>query len=279
LDLDELKGFGSKSNWERYFANIVDCDDRYLVKRWDSLYDLRCMIAHNAIVGRGDYNRIRQLVDEVAVHLQEAIDNIDRVHVPKADKEQVAESVASSISAHYQEFIQLWKSFESALMRTQAGLDGEGKRALTVIKPPVRVLWELHEKELIGDALLAEGTELVSFRNRLVHDPGVTFSDQEIQSYIARLEDFTDALKRKWKDEIVEALTALGGEATLAEIYGHIERNTLRELPDTWEATVRYTLALNSSDTATYRGGDDLFEHLDRGRWGLRDFKKGAAGD
>ena len=54
------------------------------------------MIAHNAIVGRGDYERIHQLVDEIAVYLQKAIDNIDKVHVPPADKEQVAESVASS---------------------------------------------------------------------------------------------------------------------------------------------------------------------------------------
>jgi hypothetical protein len=276
LDLDELKDFASKSNWERYFSSIVDCDDEYLNKRWKHLYDLRCKVAHNAIVDRDDYERIIQLVDEVAEHLQKAIDNIDKVHVPEEDKEQVAESVASNISALYGEFIQLWKSFEITLMRTEAGLDADAKPPAT-FKPPTKVLGVLHKKKLIDDELLDEGRELVNFRNRLVHDAGITFSEKEIRSYIARLEDFIDVLKRSWKDEIAIALQALGGEATLSEIYDYIELNALRKLPDTWKATVRYTLQLNSSDTETYKGGDDLFQHFDRGCWGLRDFKKRAS--
>jgi hypothetical protein len=73
-----------------------------------------------------------------------------------------------------------------------------------------------------------------------------------------------------WRDEISEALAALGGEAYLADIYSYVRRTTSRELPETWQATVRFILQLHSSDTGTYRGGQDLFEHLGRGYWGLR---------
>jgi hypothetical protein len=62
----------------------------------------------------------------------------------------------------------------------------------------------------------------------------------------------------------------LGGEAYLADLYDYVRRTTSRELPETWQATVRFILQLHSSDTETFRGGHDLFEHLGRGYWGLR---------
>jgi hypothetical protein len=276
LNLDELKSFTSQSNWERYFSSIVDCDDEYLDKRWKELYDLRCLVAHNAIVVKNDYDRIIQLVDEVEEYLQKAIDNLDKVRVPKEDREQVAESVASSISALYGEFIQLWKLFETTLIRTGADL-GIDAKYLTAFTPPLQILHVLREKELIDDELLNEGMKLVHFRNRLVHDANVALTEQEIRSYILRLEEFIGMLRRSWKDEIVRALRALGGRATLPKIYDYIQSNTIRKLPDTWQATVRYTIQLNSSDTETYKGGEDLFCHLGRGYWGLRDFEQRAS--
>lgn len=77
--------------------------------------------------------------------------------------------------------------------------------------------------------------------------------------------------KRSWKDELVAALVALGGEATLSQIYYYIKSTTSRILPESWEATIRRTLQTYSSDTETYSGGEDLFEHLGRGIWGLRE--------
>jgi len=73
-----------------------------------------------------------------------------------------------------------------------------------------------------------------------------------------------------WRDEVSAALAAMGGEANLADLYDYVRRTTSRELPQTWQATVRFILQLHSSDTETFRGGHDLFEHLGRGYWGLR---------
>jgi hypothetical protein len=78
--------------------------------------------------------------------------------------------------------------------------------------------------------------------------------------------------RRSWKEEIVEVLNILGGKAHLSDIYDQIESTTLRELPKTWKATVRYTLQIHSSDTESYKEGEDLFCRLDRGYWGLRNY-------
>ncbi len=277
LNLDELKSFSSKSNWERYFSNIVDCDDGYLNKRWKQLYELRCKVAHNAIITKGDYEQIIQLVSEIQEKLQKAIDNIDKVYVPQEDKEQIAENVASNINSLYGEFIQLWKSFQSTtaniIKQLNLSLGGPSEFASLHILRNI-----LRHEELIDDELSYELEVLIEFRNRLVHDANITFSESEVSHRIDQLKESTEELQallsknQSWKELVVSALEALGREANLADIYGYIEEHARRELPQNWNAMVRYTLQLHSSDTKTFeRGsGEDLFQRLDRGYWALR---------
>ena len=272
LNLDELKDFRTKSNWERYFSKVVACDDKYLDKRWTQLYDLRCMIAHNAIVTKNDYERIIQLVNDVSEYLQKAIDNLDKVHVPIEDKDRIAENVASNINALYGSFIQLWKAFETTLLKSS-------REPSNSIRPKSagQILREFHASKLIDNELFNEGLELYSFRNRMIHEASASFSEHEISTNIIRLENYIRAIRRSWKDEVVNALQSLGGKATLAEIYIYIENNSNRELPETWQATVRYTLQIHSSDTDSYKGGEDIFRRLDRGYWGLRDYNNNVS--
>lgn len=186
LDLQELKDFRAKSNWERYFSKVVDCDDKFLNKRWTQLYDLRCMVAHNALMNKNDYERIIQLVSEVSEHLQKAIDNLDKIHVPKEDKEQIAENVASNISSLYGSFIQLWKEFESTLIKAVVEIK-EGNHPLD-IRSAKNTLHILYKHQLISENLLHEGWDLTRFRNVLLHDPSAIFSEQELTANINRVE-------------------------------------------------------------------------------------------
>lgn len=73
-----------------------------------------------------------------------------------------------------------------------------------------------------------------------------------------------------WKDKVIEALERLGGQANLTDIYQYIQNNTTRKLSKTWQTTIRRTLYNFSSDVDAYLGGDDLFQHIGKGRWGLR---------
>lgn len=277
LDLDDLQSFIPKSNWERYFSEYVECEDTYLKKRWDNLYELRCMVAHNALVAKSNYESIVLLVTEVEEKLQKAIDNLDKIHVPEEDKEEVAENIASNLNALYGGFIQSWKIFEVDLEKTvnYLGIDTESPRRL---KSPFSTAHLLYKEKIIDDEMLSECRALIQFRNKLVHDPTISFSESEVGGYVARLEAFINELKeaaRKrstWKAELANVLSTLGGQASLSEIYDYIESNTFRELPDTWKATVRYNLQLNSADTETYnRGGEDLFVRRERGHWALKE--------
>lgn len=277
LTLDELKSFLSKSNWERYFSTIVDCDDSYLNKRWKQLYELRCMVAHNAIITKGDYEQIVQLASEIQEKLQKAIDNIDKVHVPQEEKEQIAENVASNINSLYGEFIQLWKSFQSTtaniIKQLNLSLGGPSETA------SLRILQNiLRHEELIDDEMSYEMGVLIEFRNSLVHDANITISESEVSHRIDQLKKIREQLQalvsknQSWKELVMSTLETLGREASLADIYEYLEKHAKRELPENWRAMVRYTLQLHSSDTKTFeRGsGEDLFQRLDRGYWALR---------
>lgn len=79
-----------------------------------------------------------------------------------------------------------------------------------------------------------------------------------------------------WKEIICDALSHLGGEARLQEIYDYIETNKKKNLSKTWQATVRGVLERASSDSESFEGKDDLFysaQGLGLGIWGLREFE------
>lgn len=75
---------------------------------------------------------------------------------------------------------------------------------------------------------------------------------------------------RPWKDDIVHALTALGGVGNLEEIYAEIAR-LRKPLRGAWQATVRVTLKRNSADSQK-AGRENLFYSVrgtGGGVWGL----------
>ena len=79
-----------------------------------------------------------------------------------------------------------------------------------------------------------------------------------------------------WRDDIVDGLTRLGGEADLAEIYKvvrSIRKTHGRTLPPSTEAVIRRELENNSSDSESFTAQRDLFcsvNGLGGGRWALR---------
>ena len=96
---------------------------------------------------------------------------------------------------------------------------------------------------------------------------GVTLSNDIIRAE----ENFT------WTDIIVTALTNLGGEATLSEIYN--EANDILYYNDCYsklqnkakESTIRGVLQRFSSDFLnSYNGSKDLFHQISDGVWALR---------
>lgn len=79
-----------------------------------------------------------------------------------------------------------------------------------------------------------------------------------------------------WRDDVVSALTRLGGEAHLDDIYTEVAeiRNARgATLPPSYQAIVRREIEYNSSDSASYQGRLDLFfsvHGIGEGVWALR---------
>ncbi len=76
-----------------------------------------------------------------------------------------------------------------------------------------------------------------------------------------------------WLEEVQEALTSLGGEAYLNEIYYYIQNNSQRNLSNSFQATIRATLERYSSDSDAFIHKEDIFyvaNEKGNGRWGLR---------
>jgi MoxR-like ATPase len=74
-----------------------------------------------------------------------------------------------------------------------------------------------------------------------------------------------------WREEVEAALTELGGEADLANIYRQVQSTRGADLTDNWQASIRWALEAHSSDSKVWkRETPDLFRRLGNGRWALR---------
>ena len=78
------------------------------------------------------------------------------------------------------------------------------------------------------------------------------------------------------KEEIVEVLNGLGGQATLSEIVEGVKKITVNPIPKTIAACIRREIENRSSDSMNYLGKEDIFysvKGIGKGVWGLRDPK------
>lgn len=83
------------------------------------------------------------------------------------------------------------------------------------------------------------------------------------------------AQPHSWVDEVHEALTEIGGDGSLAEIYNQIRTRDVMNFVSNknWKAAVRQTLETHSSDSEAFRNYGDYFYSvygIGQGHWGLR---------
>lgn len=79
-----------------------------------------------------------------------------------------------------------------------------------------------------------------------------------------------------WRTFLVEIFEELGGEGNLTkDIYPLVHSKGLK-LPNTWKATLRNALELNSSDSEVWNGKNDIFELKNKGTgvWALKESSK-----
>jgi hypothetical protein len=192
-----LKGFVPKSNWQRYFSTLVACEDSYLRSRWEKLYELRCKVAHNALMTAAEAKQIERLVDELKPKLVAAIEKLPRVSVPRAEADAVAENVARGVHAVIGEFISLWQQIESVVVSRLK------RRGVQNSRTP-------SGGELLGYGLIDSGNVALfdtmrATRNEIVHGPAINVPADVIGGYIASLQKLLTTIEeRSYIDHLAE---------------------------------------------------------------------------
>ncbi|EKJ1030775.1 hypothetical protein PIF54_003450 [Vibrio cholerae] len=83
LSPEEIETYIPTSNWERYFTELVECESKYLQKRWKQLYELRNKIAHNKLFTKADLDNVKKVSEEVKSKLVPALEKISSVNIPE----------------------------------------------------------------------------------------------------------------------------------------------------------------------------------------------------
>ncbi len=214
LDLDDLKAFVCRSNWERYFdEKIVSYPAEKLTQQWERLYELRCKIAHNRSFNKVDFDDIVKIAEELRDVLQKATYDLYNVYVPEEEREVVAESLASNINELYGEFITSWKKLENTLRQKahQANLDIEKNRRGWISFRQIIQL--LYQRQIITKKQYSTGIKLYRVRNSLVHQQDIVYGEDEVRYFTHMIFEYlhvvTQALD-KYEKEIFEDTSETG---------------------------------------------------------------------
>lgn len=235
LELSDLKTFVPKSNWERYFVpkRIVDYPEEKLTDQWERLYQLRCQIAHNRTLDKKDFDEVVSIVDKLRDVLQKATDVLPEVHIPEAEQEVVAESLASNINELYGNFIVSWKKLENALL--------EKSRQANLLKAVNRkqifsfrsMLELLLKKRIITKEQYYAGRELNYIRNNVVHNPDIAYSEgeliyftQSIVEYLSLIMKVLDRYEQESGADNIESKENKASKENDGEKYDDDDSNT-----------------------------------------------------
>ena len=95
LDINFLKGFLPKSNWERYFEGKVSYRAEQLKHEWEELYALRNKIAHNRGLTKADFDKLCVLTEAIKIPLNEAISELEKgsIEVTEEQKQEILSEV------------------------------------------------------------------------------------------------------------------------------------------------------------------------------------------
>lgn len=109
-EIKKLKNYVPKSNWNKYFSKLLDCEAQQLEKKWIRLYELRCLIAHNNYMTTLDFEETIQLYNELKIILSKSIKTLDKIKVTQKDKQQILEIVNNSDDSDFERYFHEWRN-------------------------------------------------------------------------------------------------------------------------------------------------------------------------
>lgn len=98
-DKTKILKFLPKSNWEKYFSELLGEKSQNLEKKWEILYKLRNKVAHNRFLTREDFEKIKGLTSQVKETLITAINKLGEINLDEEERNQIIDSYHTGYSA------------------------------------------------------------------------------------------------------------------------------------------------------------------------------------
>lgn len=94
-DKNKILKFLPKSNWEKYFSELLGEKSQNLEKKWEILYKLRNKVAHNRFLTREDFEKIKGITSQVKETLIIAINKLGEINLDEEDRNLIIDSYQS----------------------------------------------------------------------------------------------------------------------------------------------------------------------------------------
>jgi len=89
IELIKIIDFLPKSNWERFFSEIVEKEEDFIKNKWSELYDIRNEVAHNRFINQEKFKRLNDISEIISPILEDAFTCLDEMELSDDDIKQV----------------------------------------------------------------------------------------------------------------------------------------------------------------------------------------------
>ncbi|MBC3911602.1 HEPN domain-containing protein [Undibacterium umbellatum] len=96
-DQEQISKYVPRSNWEKYFSELVDKKDSSLETKWKMLYELRNKVAHNRNVKKAEFEKIKGLSTDIKIIIDKAISKLGDIDINADEREIILESHFSEL--------------------------------------------------------------------------------------------------------------------------------------------------------------------------------------
>lgn len=193
-----LEQYIPKSNWVRYFNDVVSAEDEYLKKKWEELYKLRCKVAHNNLFGLDDLKRVRTIVTDLKPYINNAIKDLDKITISEEDKESISENLAINTNEQVGHMIVGYNELYDLLLKKYSELIGKNELTMKKMIPVKRLICDLASRGVLDNKEAKIIEYIIRKRNLVVHSSKLIEKD-EIEKIIKDMEECILMLRSKWR--------------------------------------------------------------------------------
>lgn len=259
IDLEELKSFIPTSNWDSFFKGIVDCDDLYLKSRWDSLYELRNIVAHTSSLSEDNYNEILSLVNDVKPKLQSAFEKLNTIKLKSNERLSISERVAKDLDPILRQSLEELSFYEVEFRNLYT--EYEGTTFLELIN-------QLKKDGKIDIATFEKIEQIMNLKSKLIFESSP--SNTNVRKLNEQLGELNHDIQSTWSRDVYFAFIRLKGKGSLEDIYRIIFETSTRKFSTNWRGTVRKAIYTNSSNADLFDGRFDIYKKVSKGIWMIR---------